>query len=155
MSHTIRIKQQNSVRSVQSHLNSGFTLIELLVTTTIIIILTTLGIVSYRKAMQVSRNGRRKSDLETVRQSLMLYKSENGYFPDVTGTFSSGVVPTLSSAGYLSQSDANNLQDPKENDANYVYNYTPAGSVVGSGYTDFELEAKLEPNLTPYYVQSP
>lgn len=148
-------QQQNLARSDKlNQPNLGFTLIELLVTTTIIIVLTTVGIVSYRKAMQVSRNGRRKSDLETVRQTLMLYKSENGYFPNVNGPFSTGLVPTLSSAGYLSESDANNLQDPKD-DTGYVYTYTPTGSAVGSGYTDFELEAKLEPSLTPYQVQSP
>lgn len=60
---------------------SGFTMIELLVVATIIIVLSAVGLVSYRKAGESSRNAKRKADLEIVRQALVLYKADNGYYP--------------------------------------------------------------------------
>ncbi|MCL4208570.1 hypothetical protein KJZ63_02975, partial [Patescibacteria group bacterium] len=54
----------------------GFTMIELLVVTTIIIILTSIGLVSYTSANRSARNGKRKADMEMVRQALVLYRTD-------------------------------------------------------------------------------
>lgn len=60
---------------------TGFTLIELLVVATIIIVLSAIGLVSFTNAGKSARNSKRKSDLETVRQALVLYKSDMGTYP--------------------------------------------------------------------------
>lgn len=61
--------------------SSAFTLIEILVVATIIIVLTTIGIASFSTANKSARDAKRKSDLETIRQSMVLYKTQNGGFP--------------------------------------------------------------------------
>ena len=87
---------------------NGFTLIELLVVATIIIVLTTIGLVSYRTVARNSRDAKRKSDLETVRQAAIMYRSETGDYPVCTGdsqnTRFNGCVTTLFAAGYLTES---------------------------------------------------
>lgn len=110
---------------------SGFTMIELLVVTTIIIVLTTIGIVSYQSAGQNARNGKRKADLETVRQALVMYRIDNGLYP-IGNTFNTMV---LEISEYLS---AVTLTDPL-NDGQYVYSYNS-----DTGAT-FSLTAVLEP----------
>jgi prepilin-type N-terminal cleavage/methylation domain-containing protein len=45
----------------------GFTMIELLVVTTIIIVLSTIGLISFRQTGMNARNGKRKADLENIR----------------------------------------------------------------------------------------
>jgi type II secretory pathway pseudopilin PulG len=133
-----------------TNFEGGFTLIELLVVATIIIVLTAIGLVSYRQASRSARNGRRKSDLETVRQSLMLYKSETGCFPDLSP------FPDMMNAisDYISEA---NIVDPK-NTFPYIYSYEPSGSCGGgSGAADFTLRAQLEADTTPtpYEISSP
>ena len=90
----------------------GFTLIELLVVIAIIGILLAVGSVSYTKAVQLSRDSRRKTDLEQIRQALETYRSENNLYPDamtdlVTDSFIAS-IPT----------------DPKEGTGSYTYTYT-------------------------------
>lgn len=60
---------------------SGFTLIELLVVATIIIVVSAIGLVSYSEVSQGARDARRKSDLDDIRVTLLLFRSENGYYP--------------------------------------------------------------------------
>lgn len=129
----------------QSKKQPGFTLIELLVATTIIIVLTSIGLVSYRRANINARNAKRQADLETVRQALILFKSEYGYYPNA-GT--QGTVSEL-----LSYSDANSdfsdyidnsnqsLQDPKQG---LTYSYATSGT-CGIGACSFTLSADKEP----------
>ncbi|PJC43527.1 MAG: hypothetical protein CO039_03740, partial [Candidatus Pacebacteria bacterium CG_4_9_14_0_2_um_filter_34_50] len=59
----------------------GFTLIELLVVATIITILSAIGLVSFVNAGQGARDAKRKADLETVRQALVLRRSDLGNYP--------------------------------------------------------------------------
>ncbi|MEA2056608.1 MAG: prepilin-type N-terminal cleavage/methylation domain-containing protein [Patescibacteria group bacterium] len=134
----------------QSTQQQAFTMIELLVVTTIIIVLTAIGIVSFRHASRSARNGRRKADLETVRQGLMLYKSENGCYPVVSpfSDMKATIEPYMGEAGIV---------DPKNN-ATYFYSYVPSGSCGGGAEAaDFTLQARLEDEATPtvYEVSSP
>ena len=93
----------------------GFTLIELLVVATIIIILTTLGLVSYRTVMKKSKQAKCQADIEAVRQALVMYRSDTGSYPiatawtDLTNTTLTDYLP--SGETFLPQSPAD-----------YVYN---------------------------------
>ena len=130
--------------------NAAFTLIELLVVSTIIIVLLSIGIISYRNASLKSRNNKRKADLDTMRQALMLYKGDYGNFP--TGSFSL-VRTQLIADDYLP--DDVQLEDPRH--PTHSYDYVDIGS-CGSGACDFELRADIEQiggGTTTYTVSSP
>ncbi len=136
------------MKKVFENKRSGFTLIELLVVATIIIVLTSIGLISYRQAGYSSRNGKRKSDLEVMRQSLMLYKADEGCFPDDSDF--DDMKTTLTNAGYLSEGSGM-IEDPKDDQS---YDYTPGNEVNGC-YKTFTLEATLEPDGDTHQVLSP
>ncbi len=99
----------------------GFSLIELLVVSTVIIVITTIGLVSFTSAGKGARDGKRKADLEAVRQALVLYKADGNAYPTGAGTNGSYVTVSASliSAGYLS----NPRPDDPKNTAPYQYSY--------------------------------
>lgn len=119
---------------------NGFTMIELLVVTTIIIVLTAIGLVSFTSANRNARNGKRRADLETVRQALVLYRTDNGSYPATT-SFNT-MMTTISD--YTSSTT---VTDPKNEDT-YVYAYTSDG-------VNFTLSAYLEPDATLYSLDNP
>jgi len=127
----------------------GFTMIELLVVATIMIVLTTIGLVSYRAAAQNSRNAKRKTDLQTTRQALVLYRSDNGCYP-ADATFL-GMLTTITD--YISETPF----DPQGSAGDPLYTYTPVGAgTCGTGEAvGFTLEATLEPDDTAYTVDNP
>lgn len=135
-----------------AHSQHGFTLIELLVVATIIVVLTTIGLVSYTQALQNGRNAKRKTDLEVLRQALVLYKADNGYYPntDTTG------LQTALGTTYVSSFPV----DPKATQSpTFTYTYTP-GTCSGSGPVKcqtFTLAAVLEAggSTTAYSVTNP
>lgn len=118
----------------------GFTMIELLVVTTIIIVITSIGLVSYTSANRSARNGKRKADMEMVRQALVLYRTDNTSYP-ATSNFTT-MLTTI--ADYTS---ATTVSDPK-NDATYFYSYASDG-------VTFTLTAKLEPDASLYQISNP
>jgi len=119
---------------------NGFSMIELLVVTTIMIVLTTIALVSYRAATQNARNSKRKADLETVRQALVLYRSDEGNYP-ITDNFTT-MLSTITN--YIS---AQNIADPK-NVSPYLYEYSSDGST-------FTLTAYLEADAQVYSLANP
>ncbi len=130
----------------------GFTMIELLVVATIIVVLTTIGLVSYTQALQNGRNAKRKTDLEVLRQALVLYKADNGYYPN---TDTAGLQSTLGTT-YVSSFPV----DPKATQSpTFTYTYTP-GTCSGSGPVRcqaFTLEALLEvgSSTSSYSITNP
>lgn len=130
----------------------GFTMIELLVVATIIVVLTTIGLISYSQALQNGRNAKRKADLEVLRQALVLYKADNGYYPN---TDTAGLQSALGTT-YVSSFPV----DPKATQSpTFAYTYTP-GTCSGSGPVKcqtFTLEAVLEvgSSTTDYSVTNP
>lgn len=107
---SLKFRQQAKTR--------GFTLMEILVSISIIAVLVAIGIVSYSSINQRSRDARRKSDVEQLRAALELYRSENGYYPNVgSGAFVpiSYLSATLVDEGYMP--DLPN--DPQDNVKNY------------------------------------
>ena len=115
----------------------GFTMIELLVVATIMILLTTIGLISYQSTMRKARNGRRAADIETVRSALVMYRSDHTTYP-VTGVFSTMLTTVID---YLSTTT---IVDPK-NAAPYVYTYTSAGATFTLCYTT---EPSTDPGST-------
>lgn len=128
-------------------------MIELLVVATIIIVLTTIGIISYRQAGISSRDGKRKTDLQVLRQALMLYKADNGCFPE--GTSYSNMLTEISD--YLADSDIN-ISDPTD-ETPHVYSYAGTGTQTcddaSDGALDFTLQAVLEKDDSTYSLTSP
>jgi prepilin-type N-terminal cleavage/methylation domain-containing protein len=127
--------------------NKGFSMIELLVVATIMIILTTIALISYRQATQNSRNAKRKSDLQSVRQQLVLYRSDNGCYP--------GSTTYLDMLTVISAYSSDIPFDPEGSEANPLYSYTPDGTCGSGEASGFTLEALLEPDDTPYTVVNP
>lgn len=120
----------------------GFTLVELLVVVTIIMILTTIGAVTYIQAGRKTRNARRQADLETVKQALVLYKADHGCYPQ---TNYEGIMNLLISGGSSGSSAYLNerIIDPR---ADQSYRYTFSGNCRGgTGAQTFTLQADLEP----------
>lgn len=70
----------------------GFTLIEVLVAATIIGLLASVAIGSYSTATKNSRDARRKSDLETIRSAIEIYRADYGRYP--RAGCGSGVCPS-------------------------------------------------------------
>jgi prepilin-type N-terminal cleavage/methylation domain-containing protein len=118
---------------------SGYTLIELLVVVTIIVLLTSIGLVSYGQISKNSRDGKRKSDLEQVRAALVLYRIDTGTYPATGGLDWSNMSPVGS---YIS---VTSMSDPRGG----TYTYT-------SDTITFSVCATLE-NTTPatYCVRNP
>lgn len=113
--------------TVKTSRHLGFSLIELLVVATIIIILTTIGLVSFSQAGVNARDGKRQSDLEVVRQALVLHRNQEGEYP--SGSYSA-VVDGLADDGFLSRPVPN---DPRAGESacggtTCNYSYEPDGA---------------------------
>jgi len=132
---------------------AGFSLIELMVTISIIVLLSTISMVVYRQASLNARDSKRKADLETVRQALVLYKTELGTYPVRTtenqASFTA-VLGTLSDANYLGNTST--LIDPKGSTDPYGYRYYSDGTVFT---VCVELETDGVPSTTDYCTTQP
>lgn len=74
-----------SARYTKYHiLYTGFTLVELLVVISIISILASIALVSFRSTQMKGRDAQRKSDLKQMANALELYYSDYGKYPDGT-----------------------------------------------------------------------
>lgn len=135
-----------------NRVQQGFTLIEVLVTVTIISLLTIIGAVSYQQTAIASRDAKRKADLETVRQALVLFKVDNGTYPVYQGSnqyanFTSALTD-LSTGSVTYLSSQQNIVDPKQGTTGFGYRYTSAGPT-------FNLCATLEKDGSDYCAPSP
>ncbi len=122
----------NSKNNKSFFLNNpfGFTLIELLVVMTIISILSFFGLTVYRSVQAQSRDEIRKSNLNSIEQSLEFYRSRNG------GNYPLSLTdPTFS--GYLNPV-------PKDPLFGTQYIYSPSG-----GNSQYTLCSVQEINPTP------
>lgn len=101
-------------------------MIELLVAATILAVLATIGVVSFRSAATRARDGKRQADLSQVRSALELWRSAPGNtrYPN---TNYEGVLTSLGAGNYLSQPYP---RDPK-NDATYSYQYAATNAQAG------------------------
>lgn len=133
----------------------GFTLIEILVAATILAVLAGIGLVSYSRINQRSRDAKRKSDTEQIRQALEMYRTDNGYYPNAgsgSWTNASDLDTTLVST-YLPAVPA----DPKSPTQVYRYMATNAsgGNYYGYCVSDLlESETPTNNTCTPDTVNS-
>lgn len=92
--------------------NFGFTLVEMMVVLAIMGILTAMAVASFSAAGRSGRDAKRKADIESIKQALVLRRSDVGSYP--VGSTAS-VLPTP-------------LSD-------YISNPFPADPFVGRPYT--------------------
>lgn len=107
---------------------NGFTLIEILVASTIIAVLSVIGVASYTSINKRSRDAKRKSDLEQVRSALEMYRTDTGSYPGSSTGFAliTGLESVLVST-YMPSIP----MDPKSTTAIPVtYYYSPLGTVA-------------------------
>lgn len=109
-------------------LKKGFTLIELLVVIAIVGVLIAIGTSSYLTATKQSRDTKRKTDLEQIRQALETYRAESGVYPASTSSLTPAYITTL----------------PTDPTTQGAYLYVPGGSNI-----TYELCATLEIIPTP------
>ncbi len=115
---------------------AGFTLIELLAVIAIIGVLATVTITGISSASKSARDARRKSDLASYKQALVLYYSANGTFPAA----SSGSVNTNDAKTFLSGKLRTYMKSfPNDPLAGRKYHYRTDSN-------DFVLYAVLEDN---------
>ena len=120
----------------------GFTLIELLVVISIIGILLAVGVTSYQRASQLSRDAKRKTDLEQLRQALETFRSENGSYP----TAGQGGLNALA-PDYITVLPS----DPRDG----IYQYTPTGNPPVTYTICASLELVESPATCNYTVTQP
>ena len=99
-------------------INKGFTFVELMVVIAIGSILFAVASVTFRDVNISSRDARRKSDMEAIRQALELCRSYSGLYPDVGGVVGGSPI----TCGTPAQTFMTKVPvDPKDDRTNYVY----------------------------------
>lgn len=106
-------------------MKKGFTLIEILVTVTIIAVLLAVAAVSYRSINQRSRDARRRSDVEQLRSSLEMYRTDNGSYPSGIGWEGTWVGTDNSDLATLLESYLSPLPVDPTGGVDGYYFYTP------------------------------
>ncbi|MBI3577580.1 prepilin-type N-terminal cleavage/methylation domain-containing protein [Candidatus Gottesmanbacteria bacterium] len=131
-------KKFKNMSPVTCRLSHGFSLMELLVVISIIAVLVTISAVSYTTVNKRSRDTKRKSDIEQLRNALEMYRAENSSYPNVgSGNFSNATNLSINLVStYISAIPA----DPK---STQVYRYQATGFTNGI-YYGYCLSAQLE-----------
>jgi len=106
--------------------SNGFTLLELMVIITLVAMLALSGFSSYSASQKSARDSRRKTDLETVRQALELYRSANSaLYVNYTGNTqgSNALKTALTNNGCYGSACMNSTSYPSDprSDQNYYY----------------------------------
>ena len=112
---------------------NGFTFIELLVVITIMGVVFAAGVASYTTIARNSRDARRRSDLEAIRQALEMCRS-------ITGIYPTSIYQSNTGTGMITCSDGKSVTmkvtpvDPKpclaQDNGQYTYSQTADGYVL-------------------------
>lgn len=141
---------------------AGFTLVEVLVTIAIVALLASIGLASFAQAGISGRNSKRKADIESIRQALVMYRADAGSYPiqGSVGLISSG-VQTVLTTDYLAPPFPT---DPKSTGSSiYTYISTAGTSFclcalmegTGQGNTNVTNCTAFSPGGTHYCAESP
>ena len=107
----------------------GFTLLEVLVSATIIVVLTSIGLVSYSSVNKKSRDVKRRGDLEQIRSALEIYRSDNGAYP---AAGAGSVTNAQNLASSLVSTYAPAIPDDPATAGDYYYQAIATGGVYSS-----------------------
>ena len=120
-------------------MKKGFTLVELLVVLTVIAVLVTISVFGLQGARESARDSRRKSDLETIRSGLEIYRADCDAYPSsitfggsLRGTVANPSAACSTSNTYIAEIP----QDPQ--DPSRAYRYARTSTIT------YELCAALE-----------
>lgn len=119
--------------------SGGFTLIEILVAVSIIAVLSLSAFIVFGNLSKRSRDTRRQSDLEQLRQALEMYRSFYGFYPALGGAW---VSASSLGASLVPNYIAAIPSDPK-NTGIYVYYYKALTPISGNYYA-YCLSAGIE-----------
>jgi len=100
----------------------GFTLIEILVVSTIMVLLTAAGLISYSIFLRNSRDVRRKADLAQISGALEMYRSSNDTYPTV------GLTQMTAPTVFIQTIPT----DPKNPTYTYYYSGTASDYTLGA-----------------------
>ncbi len=110
-------------------MRKGFTLIELLIVIAIISVLVGIGMGSYQSAIKSTRDARRRTDLESLRGALELYRSNNNVYPatlDVSCVSTAGITDATNT--YLAKTP----HDPGCTQRSYSFSSTSSDYTIGA-----------------------
>ena len=127
-------------------IKKAFTLIELLVVISIIGILVAVSIFGLSGAREASRDAKRKSDLETIRSGLELYRADCGTYP-IGSSLPSSLIGTKVTGNVCLTSDTYITSVPVDPSTQLAYIYS--GSATG-----YQITATLEQSGA-YIVTNP
>ncbi len=110
----------------------GWTLVEMLVVISIFIVLGSIGVVGYQQAVRKSKNAKVESNIEVIKQALVIYRADKRKYP-TNHQFPNKLV----NENYL-----NEIPD-LPNNLNYNYQAQPNGcnNAGGNVCTGFTLSA--------------
>lgn len=110
--------------NITKKFQTGFTLIELLITLSIIAIIITISTFAIIETLKTGRDSKRKSDLETIRSGLEIYRADCGQYPAPQ----SGKVPSpLRGSGLTSYCPSSNVyisDVPEDPQQGRIYRYS-------------------------------
>ena len=130
----------------------GFTLVELLIVITILGILSTVAVSSFRSSQMKSRDAKRKSDLKQIANALEMFYSDKGFYPPSDNGNIKACPYRSSGSGNCSWGGSGVFGEFKDGENGVVYfKSLPADSsgfsyyyVASSSGTSFQLYAHLE-----------
>ncbi len=129
----------------------GFTLIELLVVITIIAILSVTGLATFQKTIVNSRDMQRIRDLQSFRQALELYRSDQHYYPSDVTTAATYFNPgSMAQLAFGSKVYLILPTDPSGSDSGKKYGYqaAPPGCDNSTTYcTSYIVCSSMEGNV--------
>ena len=130
-------------------INRGYTFVEILVVITIIALIAGISAVSYVATNKNARDARRMSDIETIRSALELFRSETGFYPDLSVDANNCISSTEIVDTSISPS-VNYIKiipkDPKDPDKCYTYTRTTETTYSMTYYSEKDSEVKTVTN---------
>lgn len=84
--------------------SNGFTLIEIMITISIIAVLAAVSISVFSNVQKSNRDQKRIRDLQSIKQALELYRSDNGAYPSVKDDLMTKYLAAWPSDPVVSQS---------------------------------------------------